>query len=54
MTTLPEGVTVHVLPTGANPKAKYNDIAKLRYNQRDSIRSRLDAAYRASAEYLAG
>ncbi len=47
--TLPPEVTVHVLPTGSNPKAKYNDIAKLRYNSRDSIGARLDAAYRASA-----
>ncbi len=54
LATLPHDVTVHVLPTGSNPKAKYNDIAKLRYNTRDSISARLDAAYRASAEYLSG
>ena len=53
MATLPPDVTVHVLPTGGSPKAKYNDIAKLRYNHRDTIASRLDAAYEASAEYLA-
>ncbi len=53
MATLPPDVTVHVLPTGGNVNAKYNDIAKLRYNHRDSIATRLDAAYRASAEYLA-
>jgi len=53
MATLPADVTVHVLPTGGNANAKYNDIAKLRYNHRDSIATRLDAAYRAAAEYLA-
>jgi NTE family protein len=51
---LPPDVTVHVLPTGDNPDAKYNDIAKLRYNDSDAIGSRLDAAYRASVDYLAG
>jgi NTE family protein len=54
LATLPADVTVHVLPTGGNPNAKYNDIAKLRYNSRDTIASRLETAYRASAEYLGG
>lgn len=53
MANLPPDVTVHVLPTGANPKLRYNDMAKLRYNHRDSIASRLDAAYEATVEYLA-
>lgn len=53
MATLPPDVTVHVLPTGDRSDAKYNDIAKLRYNHRDSISSRLDAAYQASVDYLA-
>jgi NTE family protein len=53
LATLPSDVTVHVLPTGANPNAKYNDLAKLRYNDSDSIRSNIDLAYRASADYLA-
>lgn len=53
MATLPPDVTVHVLPTGDSRKLKYNDIAKLRYNRRDTIGSRLDAAYRASVDYLA-
>lgn len=53
MATLPPHVTVHVLPTGDSRKLKYNDIAKLRYNHRDTIASRLDAAYQASVDYLA-
>lgn len=52
MATLPDDVTVHLLPTGGNPQAKYNDIAKLRYNHRDTIGARLDAAYDAAVEYL--
>lgn len=53
MATLPSDVTVHVMPTGDSATASYNDIAKLRYNHRDSIASRFDAAYRASVDYLA-
>lgn len=52
LATLPSDVTVHVLPTGANPNARYNDLAKLRYNDSDSIASTIDLAYRASADYL--
>lgn len=54
MATLPPDVTVHVLPTGSNPSAKYNDIAKLRYNARDSIDARFDRAYRDVVDFLAG
>ena len=53
LATLPDHVTVHVLPTGSNPKAKYNDIAKLRYNHGNTISARFRAAYEASREYLA-
>jgi NTE family protein len=54
MATLPAGVTVHVLPTGSNPSAKYNDIAKLRYNAHDSIDARFDRAYREVTDFLSG
>lgn len=54
LATLPPDVTVHVLPTGDGPGAKYNDVAKLRYNASDTIASRLEAAYRASLDYLTG
>ena len=53
LATLPDGVTVHVLPTGSDPSAKYNDIAKLRYNHRRSIAVSIESAYRASSTYLA-
>jgi NTE family protein len=52
LATLPSDVTVHVLPTGSDPNAKYNDLVKLRYNKSDSIGSRIDSAYRAGVEYL--
>lgn len=54
LATLPSGVTVHVLPTGGNPNAKYNDLAKLRYQHHDTISSRVETAYRASSRFLAG
>lgn len=54
MATLPPNVTVRVLPTGSNPMAKYNDIAKLRYNARDSIDTRFDRSYRAAVDFLNG
>jgi NTE family protein len=53
LATLPPDVKVHVLPTGSKPTAKYNDIAKLRYNHRNSISAQFGAAYEASAAYLA-
>jgi NTE family protein len=53
LATLPPGVEVHVLPTGRNPDAKYNDLAKLRYNDGDAIGSDIQRAYRATADHLA-
>lgn len=53
LATLPSGVTVHVLPTGGNPNAKYNDLAKLRYHRRNSISSNIETAYAASSRFLA-
>jgi NTE family protein len=54
MATLPSDVTVHVLPTGSDPSATYNDIAKLRYNSSDSIDARFDRAYRETVDFLDG
>ncbi len=44
-------VTVHVLPTG-RPPGRFNDLAKLRYNNRKLVRGYIDAAEEASLEYL--
>jgi NTE family protein len=52
MATLPPGVEVHVLPTGGDSRSRYNDIAKLRYNHKNSITRNIDAAYHATGDYL--
>ncbi|MGE5289040.1 MAG: patatin-like phospholipase family protein [Micromonosporaceae bacterium] len=52
MNDLPDHVTVHVLPTGT-PSPDYADIRQhLQYRNASLTRSRIDAAYRASARYL--
>lgn len=53
LATLPRDVTVHVLPTGNNPRAKYNDLNKLRYHRRDTIAASVERAYLATSAYLA-
>jgi len=53
MAQLPDNVTVHVLPTGT-PGPDYADIRQnLQYRNARLTRSRIDAAYHASAAYLA-
>lgn len=49
---LPDDVTIHVLPTGVDSDAKFNDPAKLRYNHSASIRIGIDQAYEETASYL--
>lgn len=51
--TLPTDVSVHVLPTGGDRGARFNDPAKLRYTRTASIRRGIEEAYQATAEYLA-
>lgn len=53
LATLPTGVNVHVLPTGKDPQAQYNDLNKLRYHRQDTISSGIERAYRATSRYLA-
>ena len=48
---LPEGVAVHVLPTGGTGP-RFNDLRQLRYKDFSDIESRIDAAERATARYL--
>jgi len=52
MENLPDGVSIHVLPTGVDPDAKFNDAAKLRYNHGASIRVGVERAYGATQQYL--
>ncbi len=53
MENLPDGVTIHVLPTGLDPHAKFNDPAKLRYNHAASIRQGIDRSWAETTDYLA-
>jgi NTE family protein len=52
MADLPDGVTVHVLPTGGSGP-RFNDLRQLRYRDFSDIDERIRAAERASADYLA-
>jgi NTE family protein len=47
---LPDGVTVHVLPTG-DPK-QFNDFAQYRAGRGDAVARRIEQSYTASAAYL--
>lgn len=52
MENLPDGVTIHVLPTGLDPHAKFNDPSKLRYNHSKSITNGIARAYDETVKYL--
>lgn len=49
---LPAGVEIHVLPTGLDPHAKFNDPSKLRYNHSRSISDGIERAYEETVTYL--
>jgi NTE family protein len=51
MMTLPEGVTVHVLPAGEDAAAPIG-LAQLRYRSAGRVVERIDAAHAASVAYL--
>lgn len=51
MAARPEGVEVHVLPTGS-PPPRFNDLRQLRYRDFSDIGERIDSAERATAAYL--
>ncbi|GAC1570389.1 MAG: patatin-like phospholipase family protein [Candidatus Dormibacteria bacterium] len=52
MAAVPEGVTVHVLPTGVTRPPRYNDWAQLRYRDFSKVAQRIEGAYAASLQYL--
>lgn len=52
METLPAGITTHILPTGADPDARFNDPAKLRYNHSATIQTGIDRAHAETVQYL--
>lgn len=51
--SVPDGTTVHVLPTGA-PDGRYNDVAKLKYADLKESSNQIESAYRATIAYLGG
>lgn len=52
MAALPDDVTVHVLPTGAEQPPRYGDLSSLRYRDFGAVERRIDEAYRATTAYL--
>jgi NTE family protein len=51
---MPDGVRLHVLPTGGSAAPAYNDIAgQLRYRRvARTVRRQIESAYAASMHYL--
>ena len=51
---LPDGVTLHVLPTGGSAAPAYNDLAgQLRYRRiARTVKRQIESSYEASQEYL--
>jgi NTE family protein len=54
LANVPDGVAVHVLPTGDPSPPAYNDLAQLRYRNFRSSDRRIAWAYAATDAYLAG
>jgi NTE family protein len=52
LTTAPDDVEVHVLPVGDAAAPRWNSREALRYRDVSAIGRRIDAAHRASTEYL--
>jgi NTE family protein len=50
LASVPDGVTVHVLPTG-DPK-RFNDLRQYRGDKRDSVAQRIAQSYEATRAYL--
>jgi NTE family protein len=52
MSALPDSVEVHLLPAGED--IRFNDLSQLRYRNMSKTSERIERAYEASADYLAG
>ncbi|HZU75228.1 MAG TPA: patatin-like phospholipase family protein, partial [Dehalococcoidia bacterium] len=52
MAQVPEGVAVHVLPTGVDRPPRFNDWSQFRYRDFSRVARHIDHAYRASSDYL--
>jgi NTE family protein len=53
LTSVPEGVEVHVLPAGEGAAPRWDSVESLRYRDTGRIGRRIAEAYRATSEYLA-
>jgi NTE family protein len=53
MAETPDGVEVHVLPTGADEPPRTADVSLLRQRELAAVEQRIAQAYAASADYLA-
>ena len=52
LASLPEGLDVHVLPTGQPEPPAYKDLSALRYRVAPDVRESIDRAHEAAAAYL--
>ena len=52
LASLPEGVEIHVMPTGQPEPPKYNDLSALRYRVQAGVGESIDRAHEASLNYL--
>jgi NTE family protein len=52
LAALPEGIDVHVLPTGQPEPPRYTDLSQFRYRDTASLAQRITRAHEASARYL--
>jgi NTE family protein len=53
MAEIPDGVDVHVLPTGADETPRYADLSALRYRDFTKVVTRIEQAHAATRAYLA-
>src|SRR4051812_30037339 len=53
LASLPEGVEIHVMPTGQPDPPKYNDLSALRYRVQAGVGESIDRAHEASVAFLA-
>jgi NTE family protein len=53
MAAVPDGVTVHVLPTGDPEPPHYGDLSVLRYRDTSRVAERIRLAHESTAAYLA-
>jgi NTE family protein len=53
LTHIPDGIEVHVLPTGQQQPPRYTDLSQFRYRDTSRVEDHIATAYAASRDYLA-